>query len=321
MLRGFFKRLFGDPNQRTITQLQKVVQTINALEPEFMALSDEQLRAQTQISRQRLADGETLADVLPQAFAAIREASRRTIGLRPYDVQLIGGMILHQGQVAEMRTGEGKTLVATLPLYLNALEGRGAHLVTPNDYLAKYGVQWMGPVYHALGVRVSVIQSGAGNPDEASFLYDTGYTSADDRYQYLRSITRREAYDDETCGALVRGTMEADLFDRSSIQGKLHSWLENGFSRFVLINSFLSGDSSKAEAMGITFSRTEKVAAALAAGVIGTNAAFYRVGLKVPGLSTWIDRRLNAKIARLLDTYGHADFVTDPGRYTANAPA
>ena len=194
MLRGFFKRLFGDPNQRTITQLQKVVQTINALEPEFMALSDEQLRAQTQISRQRLADGETLADVLPQAFAAIREASRRTIGLRPYDVQLIGGMILHQGQVAEMRTGEGKTLVATLPLYLNALEGRGAHLVTPNDYLAKYGVQWMGPVYHALGVRVSVIQSGAGNPDEASFLYDTGYTSADDRYQYLRSITRREAY-------------------------------------------------------------------------------------------------------------------------------
>jgi hypothetical protein len=136
-----------------------------------------------------------------------------------------------------------------------------------------------------------------------------------------RHITLREAYDDETCGALVRGTMEADLFDRSSIQGKLHSWLENGFSRFVLINSFLSGDSRQAESMGITFSRTEKLAAALAAGVVGTSAAFYRVGLKVPGLSRWIDRRLNAKLARLLDSYGHADFVTDAGRYKVNSTA
>ncbi|MDG1399961.1 MAG: oxygenase MpaB family protein [Candidatus Binatia bacterium] len=134
-----------------------------------------------------------------------------------------------------------------------------------------------------------------------------------------RHITLREAYDDETCGTLVRGTMEADLFDRSSIRGKLHSWLENGFSRFVLINSFLSGDAAQARTMGITFSRTEKLAAAIAAGVISTNAAFYRIGLKVPGLSAWIDRRLNAKIARLLDTYGHADFVTDPGQYTVNA--
>jgi hypothetical protein len=134
-----------------------------------------------------------------------------------------------------------------------------------------------------------------------------------------RHVTLREAYDDETCGTLVRGTMEANLFDRSSIRGKLHGWLENGFSRFVLINSFLSGDAAQARTMGITFSRTEKLAAAIAAGVISTNAAFYRIGLKVPGLSTWIDRRLNAKIARLLDTYGHADFVTDPGQYTVNA--
>jgi hypothetical protein len=133
-----------------------------------------------------------------------------------------------------------------------------------------------------------------------------------------RHVTLREAYDDETCGTLVRGTMEANLFDRSSLRGKLHSWLENGFSRFVLINSFLSGDATQAKAMGITFSRTEKLAAAIAAGVISSNAAFYRLGLKVPGLSTWIDRRLNAKIARLLDTYGHADFVTDPGRYKVN---
>lgn len=134
-----------------------------------------------------------------------------------------------------------------------------------------------------------------------------------------RHVTLREAYDDETCGTLVRGTMEANLFDRSSIRGKLHSWLENGFSRFVLINSFLSGDAAQARTMGITFSRTEKLAAAIAAGVISTNAAFYRIGLRVPGLSIWIDRRLNAKIARLLDTYGHADFVTDPDQYTVNA--
>jgi hypothetical protein len=133
-----------------------------------------------------------------------------------------------------------------------------------------------------------------------------------------RHVTLREAYDDETCGTLVRGTMEANLFDRSSLRGKLHSWLENGFSRFVLINSFLSGDATQARTMGITFSRTEKLAAAIAAGVISSNAAFYRLGLKVPGLSSWIDRRLNAKIARLLDTYGHADFVTDPGRYKVN---
>jgi hypothetical protein len=130
-----------------------------------------------------------------------------------------------------------------------------------------------------------------------------------------RHITLREAYDDETCGVLVRGTMEADLFDRSSMKGKLHSWLENGFSRFVLISSFLSGDSERAESIGITFSRAEKVAAALAASVVGANATFYRVGLRLPVVSGWVDRRLNTKLARLLDTYGHADFVTDPGNY------
>lgn len=136
-----------------------------------------------------------------------------------------------------------------------------------------------------------------------------------------RHVTLREAYDDETCGALVRGTMKADLFDRSSLRGKLHSWLENGFSRFVLINSFLSGDPTQARAMGITFSRSEKVAAALAAGVISATTTFYRLGLRAPGISQWIDRRLNARIAHLLETYGHADFVTDPDRYKVNAPA
>ncbi|MEJ5310300.1 MAG: SEC-C metal-binding domain-containing protein [Anaerolineae bacterium] len=194
MAKGFLQRIFGDPNQRAIARMQKTVQKINALEPTFQQMSPEELRTQTNTFKARLQAGETLDDLLPEAFAAVREASRRTIGLRHYDVQLIGGMILHEGQVAEMRTGEGKTLVATLPLYLNALQGLGAHLVTPNDYLAKVGVQWMGPVYHALGVTVSVIQSGAGQPDEASFRYDPDYASADDRYQHLRPVTRREAY-------------------------------------------------------------------------------------------------------------------------------
>jgi preprotein translocase subunit SecA len=194
MAKGFLQRIFGDPNQRAIARMQKTVQKINALEPAFQWMSPEELWAQTHTLKERLQAGETLDDVLPEAFAAVREASRRTIGLRHYDVQMIGGMILHEGQVAEMRTGEGKTLVATLPLYLNALKGLGVHLVTPNDYLAKVGVQWMGPVYHALGVEVSVIQSGAGRPDEASFRYDLDYSSADDRYQHLRPVTRREAY-------------------------------------------------------------------------------------------------------------------------------
>ena len=190
---GLFKKLL-DGNARQIARYQKRVEKINALEPQFRALSDEALRQKKEEFQARLARGETLDDLLPEAFAAVREAGRRTIGLRHYDVQLIGGMILHEGKVAEMRTGEGKTLVATLPLYLNALTGRGVHLVTPNDYLAKFGAQWMGPIYHALGVSVSVIQSGKGRPDEASFLYDPDYVSDDDRYRALRPITRREAY-------------------------------------------------------------------------------------------------------------------------------
>ena len=135
-----------------------------------------------------------MEEILPRAFAAVREAAKRTIGLRHFDVQMIGGMVLHQGKIAEMKTGEGKTLVATLPLYLNALTGRGAHLVTPNDYLSKYGVQWMGPVYHMLGVSVGVIQSAAANPELGSFVFDPEFPTADDRYRNLRPVGRREAY-------------------------------------------------------------------------------------------------------------------------------
>ncbi|MBI5399332.1 preprotein translocase subunit SecA [Candidatus Saganbacteria bacterium] len=150
--------LIGDSDQKKLAGWQPLVEKINSLEPEFQALSDEELRDRTRIFRERLANGETLDDLLPEAFAAVREASVRTTGLRHFDVQLLGGIVLHQGRIAEMKTGEGKTLVATLPLYLNALSAKGCHVVTVNDYLAKRDSEWMGPIYRALGLAVGVIQ-------------------------------------------------------------------------------------------------------------------------------------------------------------------
>jgi len=195
MLRGLLTKVLGDPNEKTLKELQPIVEDINNLEPKFKALSDQELHDKTLEFKGRLLAGDTLDDLLPEAFAAVREAARRTIGLRHYDVQLIGGIVLHQGKVAEMKTGEGKTLVATLALYLNALEGRGAHLVTPNDYLAKRDAQWMGPVYHALGLTVGVIQSQTDAATyQPSFMFDPEYKATDDRYQFLRPVHRREAY-------------------------------------------------------------------------------------------------------------------------------
>ncbi len=237
MFKNLFKKVVGDPSEKFIKQIRPLVDEINALEPEIKQLSDDDLRAQTEIFREKIVqetaplrqelealreelketedpsdidrikrqiertdedlrqlEEDILMEILPSAFAVVREAAVRALGMRHYDVQLIGGIVLHKGKIAEMKTGEGKTLVATLPLYLNALTGRGVHLVTPNDYLSKYGVQWMGPVYHFLGVSAAVIQSGAGNPDQGSFIYDPEYPNEDDRFRNLRPITRREAY-------------------------------------------------------------------------------------------------------------------------------
>ncbi len=155
---------------------------------------DLELRLGELNQRLRATEEEVLNATLPRAFAAVREAAHRALGERHFEVQLLGGIILHQGKIAEMKTGEGKTLTATLPLYLNSLLGHGAHLVTPNDYLSKLGVQWMGPVYHLLGVSVGVIQAAAENPELGSFVFDPSYPAADDRYQNLRPVARREAY-------------------------------------------------------------------------------------------------------------------------------
>ncbi len=194
MFKSLVRMVFGDPIERALSKYRERVEEINALEPQMQALSDDELRAKTDDFKQRLADGETLDDILSEAFAVVRETSQRTIGLRHYDVQLIGGIVLHEGRIAEMKTGEGKTLVATLPLYLNALTGRGVHLVTPNDYLSKYGLQTMGMIYHYLGLEAAVIQGSGGNPDQASFMFDPNYDVDDDRFQNLRPVTRREAY-------------------------------------------------------------------------------------------------------------------------------
>ena len=193
-----FKWLSGlvDSNEKELKRLQPLVSRINLLEPEFEKLTDAELRAKTEEFKSRLQDGEILDELLPEAYAAVREAAKRTLGQRHFDVQLMGGVVLHQGKIAEMATGEGKTLVATLPLYLNALTGQGCHLVTVNDYLAKRDCHWMGPIYHALGVSVSCINAQQ-SPDQPapSYIYDPGYESADQKWNFLRPIPRRQAYE------------------------------------------------------------------------------------------------------------------------------
>src|SRR5574344_1461160 len=158
--------LFGDPNEKIIKEIRGEVAKINALEPAWQALSDDDLKAKTAEFKERLAKGETLDQILPEAFAGAREASRRILGQRHYDVQLLGGIVLHRGQISEMKTGEGKTLVATLPLYLNALSGLGVHLVTVNDYLSMVGAGWMAPIHHSLGLTTGVIIH------DQAFVYD-----------------------------------------------------------------------------------------------------------------------------------------------------
>ena len=159
-IQNFAKKLFGDANDREIKKIQPLVDKINALEPKLEKLSDEELANQTVLFRTRLEKGETLDDLLPEAFATVRETAKRTMGMRHYDCQMIGGIVLHQGKISEMKTGEGKTLVATLPVYLNALEGKGTHVVTVNDYLAERDAAWMAPIYNFLGMTVGTILSG-----------------------------------------------------------------------------------------------------------------------------------------------------------------
>jgi preprotein translocase subunit SecA len=188
MLNSLLTRVFGSRNERLLRQLQRSVERINALEPEMEKLTDEQLQAKTPEFKQRIENGEALDKLLPEAFAVCREASRRVLGMRHYDVQLIGGMVLHLGKIAEMRTGEGKTLVGTLPVYLNALEGKGTHVVTVNDYLARRDSAWMGKLYNWLGLSVGVVYPGMPHGDKhAAYACDITYgTNNEFGFDYLR---------------------------------------------------------------------------------------------------------------------------------------
>ncbi len=195
---GIWSKIFGDPNLKIIKSLQPIIDKINALEPEYQAKSLEDLKTQTNLFKERLKDLKSpeeeqaaLNDILPEAFANIREVSYRILGLRHYDVQLLGGIVLHRGQIAEMKTGEGKTLVATLPLYLNALLSKGVHLVTVNDYLSRVGAGWMAPVYHALGLSTGVVVHGT------AYVYDPEINNEnefDPRLKPFRETSRAEAY-------------------------------------------------------------------------------------------------------------------------------
>ncbi len=206
--RSILNKIFGDANENYVKKLQPIIDEINSFESQFKDFSIEKLKEKTAEFKERLKNGEILDDILPETFALAREAAKRTLGQRHFDVQLIGGIVLHQGEIAEMKTGEGKTLTAILSLYLNALEGRGCHLVTVNDYLAKRDMVWMGQIYHALGLSVGCIAH------DTAYLYDPAYQTENEKLNemngqdeerdtvggfkvvesYLRPCSRKEAY-------------------------------------------------------------------------------------------------------------------------------
>src|SRR5436309_10001286 len=188
MLGALARRLFGSANDRYVKSLRPIVDAINELEPQLEAMSDDELRARTQHFKEQLADGAELDDLLIEAFATVREAAKRTLGQRHFDVQLMGGVVLHRGMIAEMKTGEGKTLVSTLPVYLNALTGKGVHVVTVNDYLARRDAEWMGQIYQLLGLSVGCIVHELDDSErQQAYLCDVTYgTNNELGFDYLR---------------------------------------------------------------------------------------------------------------------------------------
>ncbi len=253
MIGKLTKAIFGSKNERELKRMRKIVAQINALEGDMEKLTDEQLRAKTAEFRQRLADGATLDQLLPEAFAAVREASRRTLGLRHFDVQMIGGITLHEGRIAEMRTGEGKTLVATAPCYLRALAGKGVHVVTVNDYLASRDAAWMAPIYELLGMRVGVIQSmqpsdekrdayaadvtyGTNNEFGFDYLRDNMALSMDDKVQrslYFAVVDEVDSIliDEARTPLIISGAVESstEMYQRmNALVGKLKPVVDDG---------------------------------------------------------------------------------------------
>ena len=231
------KKIFGDDNQKYLKKIQPIVEKINSLEEGISVLSDEQLKGKTTEFKKRIKEGETLEELLPEAFAVVRETSKRNLNERHYDVQLVGGIVLHQGRISEMRTGEGKTLVATLPVYLNALEGKGVHVVTVNDYLSRRDAVWMGQVYSFLGLSVGIINSNA------SYIYDPNHKELDEERdeegaykvinEFLRPCTRQEAYDAD----ITYGTNNEFGFDylRDNIEYRREEIRQRGYN-FAIVD-------------------------------------------------------------------------------------
>ena len=191
------KKVFGTPNDRKVKAVRPLVAKVNALEAEFEALSDDEIKQRTEALAMRAQSGESLDDLLPEAFANVREAARRALGLRAFDTQVMGGIFLHQGNIAEMKTGEGKTLVATFPAYLNALSGKGVHIVTVNDYLAKRDAEWMSKVYTALGLTTGVIYPQQPDDEKkAAYAADVTYATNNELgFDYLRDNMRSNLAD------------------------------------------------------------------------------------------------------------------------------
>ncbi|MCK4532870.1 preprotein translocase subunit SecA, partial [bacterium] len=189
MFKWLLSKIFGSKQERDIKKTQLTVDLINELESQFVSLSDEKLAEKTKEFKTRYQQGESLDDLLPEAYACVREAAKRVLNMRPFDVQLMGGIVLHQGKIAEMKTGEGKTLVATLPVYLNSLTGKGVHLITVNNYLAKRDSEWMGPVYKFLGLTVGLIQHDMNNNQRReAYKCDVAYvTNNEAGFDYLRN--------------------------------------------------------------------------------------------------------------------------------------
>ncbi|HEX6093076.1 MAG TPA: DEAD/DEAH box helicase, partial [Dongiaceae bacterium] len=255
MFASVAKRLFGSANDRFIRTLDKTVNEINALEPSLEALSDDELKARTGWLKGRLAAGESLDDLLPDAFATVREAAKRTLGQRHFDVQLKGGIVLHRGMISEMKTGEGKTLVATLPVYLNALEGTGVHVVTVNDYLARRDAEWMGQIYRFLGMSVGVIVPNMMDPDRrAAYAADITYATNNELgFDYLRDNmkSRTEEMVHRPFNFAIVDEVDSILVDEARTPLIISGMSEDSSALYVSIDKFIphliEGDYEKDE--------------------------------------------------------------------------
>jgi len=288
MIGAIVKRVFGTANDRYVKSINAIVAKVNAIEPEFEALSDSEIRELTPKFRQRIADGETLDDILPEAFAAVREAAKRTLGQRHFDVQLLGGVVLHNGMISEMKTGEGKTLVATLPVYLNALEGKGAHVVTVNDYLAQRDAGWMSAVYNFLGLSVGCIVHGLMDDERRKqYAADVTYgTNNEFGFDYLRDNMKFRLDDmvqrpfnfaivDEVDSILVDEARTPLIISGAAEQSSDLYRLVNDVVRHVEPEDYEKDE--KARAVGMTDVGTEKIEARLQEAGILTEGGLYDI--------------------------------------------